>query len=128
MCRNSNTKQIIANNTGSSYCHFKSISNRIAPIRQCPSSIQRLLHGFWPHCASQKTLWLRMVPSDTFRPPCSGVYCTAITAIVQYVRCTLISWVEHNICLSTHSNNELSQRHKRRKASFSSRCKGNVGQ
>lgn len=56
------------------------------------------------------------MPSDTFRPPCPGVYCTAITAIVRYVRCTLISWVEHNICLSTHSNNELSQRHKWKKS------------
>lgn len=41
---------------------------------------------------------------------CSGVYC--ITAIGCCVCCTHISWVEHNSCLSTHSNNKLSLRHK----------------
>lgn len=43
-------------------------------------------------------------------PPCPGVYC--ITAIGCRVQCTHISWVEHNSCLSTHSNNKLSPRHK----------------
>lgn len=42
--------------------------------------------------------------------PCSEVYC--VTAIGCCVRCTHMSSVEHNSCLSTHSNNKLSLRHK----------------